>query len=467
MQPLLLLLQLTAITWATAEIASPYCYKNITETSYKTVTKTRIKTVAAKGFFKKIVNKKETQVEIYEDQEPVYKIKVERSCCEGYTLTELDLCEPQCVENGCPQHSKCVEPEVCECLKGYFSRRSQHDGKHYCEPICEKPCPENSVCVAPNECACKKGFHIVEDQLCKPYCASGCPHDGKCVAPNVCDCLEGYKSEKGSCLPICSLGDQCQNGKCVEKEQCICNNGFSWNSETFKCEHDASHENQNELYTTAIYPVFTQVVQSADTSLELETDIETSNDDIDPNQVFDENIETTTFSVTDEYGSSTPSSEELNHKCADDYVFHSGQCRPLKFVSNEIDCWLKPCQDINSVCLENGTCACNEGFKWFKTHVVDSITLNQTIKAVCLSAAEYESRSQHLKEDSKTTSVEDTTNWTSIFFIVLGVLIMVTALVVLGFKLVYRQRGEVDVEGKNLACAYDNRACTETDKSVI
>ncbi|XP_037819892.1 protein NEL [Lucilia sericata] len=462
----LLILQLSVIVCAAGEAASPYCYNNITETTYKLVTKTRIITVKSKGFFKKLANKKETQLETYEEEQPIYKIKVERTCCDGYKLTELDLCEPQCVENGCPQHSKCVEPEVCECLNGYFSIRSPHDGKHYCEPICEKPCPENSACVAPNECGCKKGYHVVEEQKCEPYCISGCPYEGKCVAPNVCECQEGFKSEKGSCLPICSLGDQCQNGKCINKEHCVCNSGFSWNNETFKCEPAIVDE--ENMYTTVINGDFTESHSSAESSLELETDIDTSNDDIDPNQVFDENIETTTtFSLTDEYGSSTANTLETSHKCPDDFVYHQGQCRPLKFVSNEIDCWLKPCQDQNAVCLENGTCACNEGFKWFKTHVIDNISLNQTIKAVCLSEAEYDTRSQQLKETLEETSVEEATNWTSIFFVVVGVLIMVTALVYLGMKLVYRQRGEIDVEGKNLACAYDNRACSENDKSVI
>lgn len=422
---LFLLFQFIAYTLVTSDSPSPYCYRNKTEVTYKLVTKTRIKTVNSKGVFKKIFNKKETQVEIYEDQEPVLKIKAERYCCEGYKLSQLDLCEPQCLENGCPAHSKCVEPEVCECVRGYFSKRSDKDNKHYCEPICEKACPENSACVGPNECACMKGYQVSEDLECKPYCASGCPHGGECIKPNVCSCSEGYKSERGSCLPNCSQGF-----------------GWIWNPETKLCE-PGLNDNDTE-YSSTFEPVSEE---TSEPIFEVETDIDTTNDAVDPNQVFDEIIDSTTFSYTEEYDSSTllPAS---GNKCPDDYVFHNGQCSPLKFVSNEIDCLLKPCEDKNAVCLENGTCACNEGFKWFKAHVVDANSLNQTIKAVCLSLADYESKLQQLKEDPSKTAVREPITAASIFFIIMGVLVIMGAFVFLLYKLVFTQRGELDVEGK-------------------
>ncbi|KAM7352853.1 uncharacterized protein ACRADG_005211 [Cochliomyia hominivorax] len=437
-----LLFQLLIITWAACEPPTPYCYRNVTETSYKLVTKTRIKTVNSKNIFRKVFNKKDTQIEIYEDHEPVYKVKVERFCCEGYKLSELDLCEPQCIENGCPNNSKCVEPEVCECLKGYFSKRSAVDGKHYCEPICEKPCPENSACVAPNECACLKGYQVTEDFKCKAHCASGCPNGGECKKPNICSCVDGYKSEWGSCVPLCYNG--------------------IWNKETKNCE---SYTYSEDLaFSTTWKPEFSDATESNPVPFELETDIETSNGDIDPNQVFYESTDS-----TDVYDSSSTQSPSLavNNKCPDDFVYHNGQCNPLKFVTNEIDCWLKPCQDKNAICLENGTCACNEGFKWFKTHVVDHDSLNETIKAVCLSLAEYDAKLQHLKEDSSKTAVDESTSITSIFFIIVGVLVMTSALIFLLYKLLISQRGEMDVENKNLACAYDNRACSEAVKSII
>ncbi|XP_005188565.1 tenascin [Musca domestica] len=440
----------------------PYCIYNRTEYTYVNVTKTR-EVKVTQPWYKKL--SKKTKIEEYVEQEAIAKVTPVRGCCEGYEMSELEMCEPKC-RKGCPQNSKCVEPEVCKCAAGYFSSLSELDGNHYCEPICERPCPAHSECVKPNECACHNGYQIAEGSVCRPHCPSGCPFQGKCVAPNLCECPAGYKSGKGTCLPICSRGDQCKNGVCVDTDKCQCNVGYLWNEENEKCEPNLNggdsyqpleddHTDRNDVETTEKQP-------------EIETDIDTFKEDIDPNQVFDEIFESTT--------TSTSQSEEPT-QCPDDYVRYRGQCQPLKFAIDEIDCRIKPCSDPHAICTENGTCNCQEGYRMLKkaqsTGSADTTESSKPIvKQVCLTSEEYENFMANPElnwqdEDEIIEIIEEPSNVPVIFFIILGVLLMTGALIYLGLRFVRRQHEEMDVEGKQLECAYDNRVCSDAEKSVI
>ncbi|XP_073821676.1 nimrod C4 [Musca autumnalis] len=443
----------------TAAESQAYCIYNRTDYSYVNVTKTR----EMKRFLSWARTKK---IEKYVELEPIAKIIPVRGCCEGYEKTEQETCEPRCRE-GCPANSKCVEPEVCKCAEGYFSTLSKTDGKHYCEPICEKTCPEHSVCVKPNECACHTGYRIAEGPICRPHCPSGCPFQGKCVAPNQCECPEGYRAERGTCEPICSLGDQCKNGTCVEREKCQCNIGFVMNEETQKCEPNLNgketyqpledHNTADELDTTEKQP-------------EIETDIDTWKEDIDPNQVFDETFESTTVSQ-----SWSPNGEDETDqtKCPDDYVRYRGQCQPLKFAIDEIDCRLQACSDPKAICTENGTCTCQEGYRMLKKTFSKRETTEspkQVVKSVCLSAEEYAnfmSDPSQNGDEEIIVEMEQSSNILTICLITLGVLLLTGALIFLGLRFIRRQREEMDVEGKQLECAYDNRVCSDAEKSVI
>lgn len=394
---------LMLLTWhflsitASSTSTEANCSKNITVTSHKIVTKTRLKTVVKKAFLRK---KTETKVEVYEDYEPVHKTEIKWGCCEGYKPNKFNICEPQCIENGCPANSRCVEPEVCECRSGFVSSRSKNDGKHICEPVCQIDCPDHSECIGPNQCACRKGYKVTQENLCVPHCDSDCNSVGECVKPNTCDCPMDYISEQGSCISI---------------------------SETTPYYIDNT---ESQEFTS-------------DIDMTMKTDTDSTVDDIDSNEAFDEIIPSTTYDPLDD--SSTIHNNYGKDKCPDDQVYHKGECHPLKFASLDFDCRFKPCEDKHAICMENGTCACAEGYKWFKTHVVDHDSLNHTIKAICLSATEYANRLQKQQLDGENANQ---TSWTTILFIVLGVLVMVSALVFLGFRLLHAQTGHLDVEGK-------------------
>ncbi|XP_075150386.1 nimrod C4 [Haematobia irritans] len=465
---LLYALHLVNYGWASSSKPEPYCVHNKTEYTFVDVVKTR-QVVAPKPWYKKW-GKSIVKTEEYVEREAIPKVTPIRACCQGYVMTETKLCEPQCLE-GCPRNSKCVEPEICQCLQGYFSSLAKQGGKHYCEPICEKPCPENSLCVRPNECACLGGYRKTEDLQCVPHCPSGCPFDGKCVAPNRCECSEGYKSEKGTCLPICSAGDQCKNGLCVDKEKCDCNIGFVFNEQTQKCEPNLSIFKEMESSTPASEEdesnekVHEEEQEEDEEHSSEATDIHMGIS-VDPSQIFDESFE-------------SASTENSLHKCPDDFVLYRGQCQPLKFAIDEIDCRIQPCTDPQAVCSVNGTCACREGYKMLKKsmQIADNTThgeqhLKHVVKPVCLSLEEYQTLMSALPDGSGTSiEMEETesSNIAAIFFIVLGVLTMTGALIYLGLRLSRASSGRMDVEGKQLECAYDSRGCrlSNPEKSVI
>ncbi|XP_061388995.1 protein draper [Musca vetustissima] len=434
--------------------SEPYCIYNRTEYSYINVTKTR-EVKVAQPWYKKL-SKPKTKIEEYVEQEAVAKIVPVRGCCEGYEMSELQMCEPRCLKT-CPQNSKCVEPEVCKCSPGYFSSFSERDGRHYCEPICEKPCPAHSECVKPNECACHNGYHLFEGTECRPYCASGCPFQGKCIAPNQCECSEGYKAEQGTCSAICSQG-------------------YVWNVNTKECEPNPNGAEEEQEYQPLKNDPQQDTNSSTERQPEIETDIDTWREDVDPNQVFDEIIETTT-STTDNLDGGSPSSDsgDGDHtKCPDDYVRYRGQCQPLKFAIDEIDCRLKPCTDPHAICSENGTCSCQEGYRMLKRAFNQADTTESTkpvIKSVCLTPEAYEkfmaNPTENFNDHEIVNVIEESSHITAICLSVVGVLALVAALIYVGLRFVRRQHDEMDVEGKQLECTYDSRVGTDAEKSVI
>ncbi|XP_013097309.2 uncharacterized protein LOC106080483 [Stomoxys calcitrans] len=369
------LIYLHIMDFGSASKPEPYCIHNITEYTYVNVTKTR-QVVVQKPWYNKL-GKTKTKLEEYTDTEARPHITPLRVCCEGYKMSELHLCEPQCVE-GCPKNSKCVEPEVCKCLPGYFSSFSKEEGvKHYCEAICEKPCGENCQCIRPNECEC------------------------------------------------------------------------------------ASREKSSEEFSTP------------EIESETEISIDSGTEESDQLLSSEEPLESSTWNSV-----GSDSSDMSDNECPDDFVLYRGQCQPLKFAIDEIDCRVEPCADPQAICHDNGTCTCREGFRMLKKASQQTqldggeVTSRQIVKSLCLTSEDYQLLMAIPPEDSITmqeVDVTEATDGVAIFFIVLGVLTMTGALIFLGLRLARANSGRMEVEGKQLECAYDSRGCriSDAEKSVI
>ncbi|XP_023172293.2 uncharacterized protein LOC111600432 [Drosophila hydei] len=127
-------------------ITSGHCQKNISVKYQVPLTRTRL------------VNNASEQYIVYEER---IRWDTVRMCCTGYRTIIFGFCEPLCTEP-CPAHSYCVEPNKCQCMRGYES--SHHPNKQHqliCRPICQGGCPEHSHCVGHNECECRPGFKDV------------------------------------------------------------------------------------------------------------------------------------------------------------------------------------------------------------------------------------------------------------------------------------------------------------------
>uniref|UniRef100_A0A1A9W6S4 EGF-like domain-containing protein n=1 Tax=Glossina brevipalpis TaxID=37001 RepID=A0A1A9W6S4_9MUSC len=373
----------------------------ILEITFVPVKKTRIITAPVNYMFSKFFKKTATKIETYYEDEHVSK----EMCCKGYKWqSETDLCEPVCTHN-CPEHSKCVEPNFCECEKGYYSAMTKGEGKHYCEPICNEPCLDHSECIKPNECVCRKGYQMVdyaEIKSCEPVCEKDCPPRSECLAPNKCICELGYvmNTTDWLCQPNCNRCN-CIDGRC----ECYC------------AAEDSSDFN---------YP---------DIAIEYSTE---STIETDSTEFF---------------------SEEPIIQCSKDYVYYRGQCRPLKFSS--IDCREEPCSDPNAICLENGTCECREGYRFLTS--LQGIDSDR-----CVTLKDYELQLKLLNNDyNREHTIHTSYSWILLITAVVAVTVVFGSLIALLVKIIRKPRGQMNIEAKNLSCVYDNKSCIETPKTNI
>lgn len=143
------------------------------------------------------------------------------------TNPRKSVCTPYCKDRCI--NGYCIKPNLCQCITGYrFSGNSTSN----CEPICDKRLVDctNGRCTQPNNCECNPGFTLVIRNgkiTCDPTSCERVCVNGFCVGDDSCDCIDGYrKSTKYNhvCEPICD--PTCSNGRCVAPNLCICNEGF-------------------------------------------------------------------------------------------------------------------------------------------------------------------------------------------------------------------------------------------------
>ncbi|KAH8410237.1 hypothetical protein KR009_009619 [Drosophila setifemur] len=208
-----------------------YCERNETVREMVPMTGQRqIVNVPSKWKFWKKTEKK-TESYDFEGEQITYRMV--RECCAGYRKMESGICEPICTR-ACPAYASCAAPNRCECIGGYVSAKSHHNGSHYCEPICQRACPSGAQCVRPNTCACREGYA----QL-KPA------GDGV----------------SGDCVPTCQVGEGCANGRCIDVERCSCNAGYRWDRDDEMCvevsaesiseEQDSTEESVEDIASSS------------------------------------------------------------------------------------------------------------------------------------------------------------------------------------------------------------------------
>ncbi|XP_026729703.1 von Willebrand factor D and EGF domain-containing protein-like isoform X2 [Trichoplusia ni] len=145
------------------------------------------------------------------------------TCVPGWTKVikgAVEVCEPLCTE--LCENGICIEPDKCECLKGYVKIASNR-----CDPVCSSGCLHGS-CIGPETCVCDPGWYRKESSgACQAHCDYKCGN-GTCSGPNVCECFPGFKLDEGvtdqvdtatpMCVPVC---DSCE-GSCVAPGVCVC-----------------------------------------------------------------------------------------------------------------------------------------------------------------------------------------------------------------------------------------------------
>ena len=162
-------------------------------------------------------------------------------------------CTPTMGENSYCQDaestSSILSMGTCSCKSGY----GQHDGKPYCQPVCnginaknESVCGGVGTCVSPNKCECESGFggDSCQYHTCNSIIhtdPSVCGGVGKCEASDVCDCPEFYDGEfceSFICGGIVTVGGRSNNstnetvycsghGECVGPNECKCYEGYT------------------------------------------------------------------------------------------------------------------------------------------------------------------------------------------------------------------------------------------------
>uniref|UniRef100_A0A1I8P4E3 EGF-like domain-containing protein n=1 Tax=Stomoxys calcitrans TaxID=35570 RepID=A0A1I8P4E3_STOCA len=162
-------------------------------------------------------------------------------CHEGYTLNNnTNLCEPFCPIK-CPTNSHCVQPNVCECNRGYFQDTLN---KNRCKSLHKKKYSFAGAISAhadnhfdfnrklqklmqPKH-GCQHGFEFnITTLRCQPSCHNGCLH-GNCTSPDVCICSIGYSMDmiSHSCVPNhCKM--PCPRGYCIPSGECLCPEGLT------------------------------------------------------------------------------------------------------------------------------------------------------------------------------------------------------------------------------------------------
>ncbi|XP_051858251.1 von Willebrand factor D and EGF domain-containing protein-like [Drosophila albomicans] len=146
--------------------------------------------------------------------------------CREECIGRVPDCKPNCYDK-CPEHSKCVEPEICKCDKGYV--KNGPDTNMTCNPIV---CPLNSQIVNDTTCKCFDGYKgdIVEMnailQSCEPICEPSCPAHSFCASPNKCECDKGYVKNGPDTNMTCNLLVCPSNSQMVNDTTCICRDGY-------------------------------------------------------------------------------------------------------------------------------------------------------------------------------------------------------------------------------------------------
>ncbi|XP_064596976.1 fibrillin-1-like [Liolophura sinensis] len=186
-------------------------------------------------------------------------------CAAGYTwVTITETCAPVCnlMKAGtCPHAGVCIEPDVCQCAKGYGGKMCSdvdecsegvascnyymcHNtpGSYYCDCDDGYAWNENrQACLDIDECSgdhgCQSscintdggyycgsttpGYGRLPDSdkdlaICFDLLPGECPNKGTCVKPDVCNCPIGYSA------PRCDVTDDCigNSAKCPESHTC-------------------------------------------------------------------------------------------------------------------------------------------------------------------------------------------------------------------------------------------------------
>ncbi|XP_054744718.1 uncharacterized protein LOC129249108 [Anastrepha obliqua] len=307
-----------------------------------------------------------------------------------------------------------------DCCEGYAMTANKT-----CQPVCEPGCPANAFCRAPQMCQCRRGYDAIKSALngthyCEPRCASGCPNGGKCVAPELCECAAGYQAKAGSCAPTCA--SDCLNGRCAALNQCSCNAGYAKDLRTgecvplddcgvVKCEDVASSTESTTDYTTLV-----------------------NSDELDVTE------------IDLDAGSGSGS-----HSDGNDYVDEGNVLFPS--YEEDTNCTLQPCLG-NAVCKLVGRCACADGFIRHQPAPVNGVEVGP----ICAAVVE---QGEPLQVDRVSGDL------VGAFFIVVGAIVMMAALVLLLLKLWRHQRGSLDVEGKSdMCCKYEKNSSSSDSGHV-
>ncbi|XP_050319300.1 delta-like protein 1 [Bactrocera neohumeralis] len=323
-----------------------------------------------------------------------------------------------------------------DCCEGYAMAPNKT-----CLPVCEPACPANAFCRAPKMCQCRRGYDAVKSALngthyCEPRCASGCPYGGKCVAPELCECAPGYRAHAGSCIPTCA--SDCLNGRCIALNQCGCDAGYAKDSATGECVPLVDCGVVSECIETANS---TERSDSGEGTISSVTALNINEAETTETELMATGTDENTITGNPAYNNTVSGDGD-----DDDIVL---------FPSNEeeTNCTLQPCIG-DTACKLVGSCACADGFIRHQPAPVNDVEVGP----ICMAATE---------QDGLTNARGADGGWTATFFVVVGVVVMMCALVVLFVKLWRHQHGSLNVEGKTEPCCRYDKNSTSSDSGHV